>query len=120
MDNIDKVALKVLFFSIKHAVFNTNKVSLHKAMLTEFQIQSGLTYQTIKNAISRLKKSGALISLGGGTYRVNPKYFWKGDRENRRPTMEYILKVECPGCEEILMDKVVSKPAMSVNKMVTV
>lgn len=98
-DGLDKVAIKILTWCGINAQHNTNVVNLTKPMCTLITKEYGLSYNTIKNAISRLAKKKALFPLGSGTYRVNPKYYWKGSVDSRRRTMKYILEVECPECE---------------------
>lgn len=98
-DGLDKVAIKILTWCGVNAQHNTNIVNLTKPMCNLISKEYDLSYHTIKNAISRLAKKKALFALGSGTYRVNPKYYWKGSIDTRRKTMKYILEVECPECE---------------------
>lgn len=96
LDQLDKVAIKVLVWCALNADYNQNTVNLTKPMCASITKQFKISYQTIKNSITRLSKKKALIPLGSGTYRVNPKYFWKGQNTVKRKTMKYILEVECP------------------------
>jgi hypothetical protein len=96
LDQLDKTALKVLMWCALNADYNENTVNLTKPKCVLITKQFKIGYQTIKNSITRLSKKKALIPLGSGTYRVNPKYFWKGQNTVKRKTMKYILEMECP------------------------
>lgn len=96
LDELDKVAIKVLVWCALNADYNENTVNLTKPKCACITKQFKISYQTIKNSITRLAKKKAIIALGSGTYRVNPKYFWKGQNTVKRKKMKYILEVECP------------------------
>lgn len=96
IDGLDNTTIKVLIWCGMNASYNTNTVNLTKPMCIDITKQYNIKYQTIKNSISKLSKKKALIPLGSGTYRVNPKYFWKGETAEKLKTMRYILEIECP------------------------
>ncbi len=96
LDQLDNTAIKVLIWCALNADYNENTVNLTKPKCTLITKQFKIGYQTIKNAITRLSKKNVLIAMGSGTYRVNPKYFWKGQNTAKRKKMKYILEVECP------------------------
>ncbi len=98
IDGLDRLSLKVLIWSMLKCEYNTNTVNLSKPMCALITKEYNLTYGSIKNAISKLKQQGILISLGSGTYRLNPRYSWKGTSADRKKTMKYVLTVECPEC----------------------
>ena len=95
LDDLDKVSIKVLYFCNMHSQWNTNKIALTKPILKDIEIMFDIKYQTIRNSISKLKKLGVLIDLGSATYRINPRYYWKGDTQQRTKNMQYILEIEC-------------------------
>lgn len=98
LDEISGVEMKVIAYCAINSEFNTNLVNLTKPACEIMSNKISLKYQTIKNAISSLKKKNILVSLGSGTYRVNPRYSWRGTKTDRKKTMKYILEVECPNC----------------------
>ena len=98
LDDLDKVSLKLLFYCNMRCQWNTNMIALTKPILTDIEREVGLEYQTVRNAISKLKKLGVFIELGNATYRINPRYYWKGETTERLKTMKYVLEVECPNC----------------------
>jgi hypothetical protein len=98
IDDLDKVSFKVLFYCVFHCQWNTNMVALTKPVLKDMELKVGIQYQTARNSISKLKKLGILIDLGSATYRINPRYYWKGNSEDRLKTMKYVLELECPTC----------------------
>lgn len=97
-DDLDGTELKLITYCAVNAEYNSNTVNLTKPMCTIISNKLQVGYQTIKNTISKLKKKKILIPLGSGTYRVNPKYTWKGTTDERKKMMKYILEVECPNC----------------------
>lgn len=98
IDGLDNTTIKVLIWCGLNASYNANTVNLTKPMCEEITKEFKISYQTIKNSISKLSKQKALIPMGSGTYRVNPRYFWKGQTSEKLKTMKYILEVECPNC----------------------
>ena len=98
IDHLDKVAQKVLFYCNMYCQWETNMISLTKGILKDMEEKIGLKYQTIRNSIVKLKKMGVFIDLGGATYRIYPKYYWKGSYNSRIKTMKYVLEIECPDC----------------------
>ncbi len=98
LEDIDKVQFKVLFYCMLNCQWNKNLIILNKTVLQDIEKKVGLKYQTVRNAISKLKKRGVFIELGSATYRINPRYYWRGTSEERLRTMNYILEIECPNC----------------------
>lgn len=97
-DDLDGTELKLITYCAVNAEYNSNTVNLTKPMCQLISDKLQVGYQTIKNTISKLKKKNVLIPLGSGTYRVNPKYAWKGTTDERKKMMKYILEIECPDC----------------------
>ena len=58
----------------------------------------GVASSTTANAVKALITAGLLIRVGRGTYRINPRYSWKGNSNDRRQALKYVLEVECPTC----------------------
>jgi len=98
VDGLDNTSIKVLIWSIINCSYNTNVVNLTKPMCTEIGKEYGLTYGSIKNAVSKLSKQNVLIAMGSGSYRINPRYSWRGNSNERKKTMKYVLEIECPNC----------------------
>jgi hypothetical protein len=100
INGLDGSAIKLLQWISMNAQYNTNMVSLSKSVCELIKRDIGLSYQTVRNIVVRLKKENVLIPMGGkdATYRINPKFFWKGEMNERLKTMKYILEIECPEC----------------------
>lgn len=96
--DLDGTELKLITYCAVNAEYNSNTVNLTRPMCGIIEEKLGIGYQTIKNTITKLKKKNILIPMGSGTYRVNPKYSWKGTSDERRKVMQYVLEVECPNC----------------------
>ena len=76
------VDLKVLYVLCNMAEFNTGKVSMSTNKRGEICEMLGITYNTLANSISRLKKNN-FITDKKRDYTINPDYFWKGDLKTR-------------------------------------
>ena len=94
VDGLDRMSVRLIIWCSQNCLINSNLINLGKpyreAIRKEFQVSD----QTIKNAIYTLKQRRVLISVGGGTYKVHPRYFWRGDMGNRNKALKYILEVE--------------------------
>lgn len=95
LKHLDFASTKVLIWCSLNAATNTNKISLVKPFCEDIGEEYGLAYNTVKNCISKLKQKEILIPIGSGVYRINPKYFWRGNSNQRNRTMKYVLEVEC-------------------------
>jgi hypothetical protein len=60
--------------------------------------QWGLAASTIANSLQALIQAKLLIRIGRGTYRINPKYVWKGTTDKRKEMLTHVLTIECPHC----------------------
>ena len=58
----------------------------------------GLSPSTVANSITKLAELGLLIRLERATYRVNPRYAWKGNSHDRGMMLTHVLTIECPHC----------------------
>lgn len=100
IEDMDRATVKVLVWCSLNTTYNSNIISLTKPMCNQITKDYSIQYNTIKNCITKLKRRNILIPLGSGTYRVNPKYFWKGESNKRRETMKYVLEVECKNAND--------------------
>jgi hypothetical protein len=81
------VDVKVLSCLCSIAEYNTGIVFLTAERKQYICDTMNLKYQSVANSLTNLKKSG-FITGKGGTYTINPEYFWKGDLKTR----EQLLK----------------------------
>lgn len=81
--NLSPSELSILFYCAHNCQFNTNAISLLSYDKKNMAEMLSLTEGTVRIMISKLKKKDYLHSLGGGKYRVNPLYFYKGDLGKR-------------------------------------
>ena len=108
IDGLNGTAIKVLIFCSQNCVVNTCIINLGKAYRESICKAFDLKDQTVKNAISDLVKNGILIYESTSTYKVNPKYFWRGDMGERRKALKYILELELtelPKREKSILNK---------------
>lgn len=91
-----KAEFKVLLAICDFVGYNTNKVILIKPVKEEIAEMSGLSYGSVQNAISQLKKKEILIRSASSTYLLSPKFFFKGEDRERanviKLTYEYELE----------------------------
>lgn len=91
VDGIDKLGWKVLLYCSQNCDINTNYINLGKHSRKRICELYLLSDGSVKNAVCRLAKTGALIRDDSSVYRVNPKYFWRGNQGERK---KYILEIE--------------------------
>jgi len=90
--------IKLLTYCSLNAEQNTNRINLTKPILEEISELFDSTYDGLRQSIVFLKKQNILIPLGSGTYRINPRYYWRGNLGERLKTMKFVLEVECKNC----------------------
>lgn len=86
--------IKVLTYCALHASVETNEMHLNKHVTEKIAESFESSYASIKNSIAALTNKNILISLGGGSYTINPKYYWKGTRVGRNKVLKYVLTLE--------------------------
>lgn len=79
LGQLSKVENLILHEIFKITQYNTNRVILNKFYRDNIGEKLGIKDQTIRNAISKLKKLNFLIREGVGVYVLNPRYFGSGD-----------------------------------------
>lgn len=90
--------VKLLTYISLKAEYNTNIVMLVLPFLKNLSTELDVSVHSLKASTMRLKHHKIIIPLGSGAYRINPRYYWKGDATNRISTMKFILELECPDC----------------------
>jgi len=98
LNDLSGLAVKLLVYCSLHAEYNTNRVHLGKSSLEEVARDFDTTYDSLKQRITELVKANILIRIGSGMYRVNPRYYWRGEGPKRETVWEYVLRIECPNC----------------------
>lgn len=94
LNKLNGASVKVLQWSCIKADYNTNRISLQRVVCEEIAESLGLSYSAVKNAIVSLVKSGVFVREGVALYRINPKYYWRGDSASRSEAMKFILEFE--------------------------
>lgn len=98
LNQLSGTAIKLLIHCSLEAEYNTNKIHLNQITLAPVAEQFGSTLGSMKHAVGELVKAGVLIRLGSAAYRVNPRYYWRGEGPKRQTTLKYMLEIECPNC----------------------
>lgn len=96
--DLNGVDIKLLIYCSLNCSYNSNMISLTAPYLAEISKIYSVSEGSLKNSIKRLVNLNILIRKGSGAYRINPKYYWKGEGSERIKTMKYILEIECPNC----------------------
>lgn len=97
IEDLPKGATRLLAWCALNAEFNTNLIVLNRVFKKRITDDIGMPEQTIRNNIARLKEFGALIPEGSATYRIHPKYYWRGERSARSKTLRYVLDLSIKG-----------------------
>lgn len=86
--------IKVLTYCAINASTETNELHLTSTVLGRIAEEFGSTVPSIRNSVSALAKKQILIPIKGGSYAVNPKYYWKGTINGRSKVLKYVLTLE--------------------------
>lgn len=98
LKNLTGADIKLLTYICLKAEYNTNIVVLIKPFLLKLSEEVDLSVETLKASVTNLKRQGVIIPLGSGAYRINPRYYWRGDSTERKNKLKFVLEVECPTC----------------------
>lgn len=79
--------LKLITKFCEIAEFNTGKVVIAPSTRDEICEELSISKPNLSKNIKRLKENG-LITGDRGTYMVDPKLFWKGDRKVREKLLK--------------------------------
>ncbi|MFR5551780.1 replication/maintenance protein RepL [Clostridium perfringens] len=79
LKQLSKMENLILHEIFKITQYNTNRVILNKFYRDSISESLGIKDQTVRNAISKLRKLDFLIKEGVGVYILNPNYFGIGD-----------------------------------------
>jgi hypothetical protein len=76
-------AKDLLTWMLEHAEFNTGIVQMPAAVRRQICVDLEITNNSITNYLKVLKDK-KLISGEGGTFKINPQIFWKGELAARK------------------------------------
>ena len=76
--------LRALLAILPHIKTETHDVEITAKVQQALEETSGLTYATIKSAISRIAKKNLLKKIKNNWYEVNPEIFWRGSDAARQ------------------------------------
>lgn len=94
---LDKAAINFIGFLLQGDV--TKEVVCNKYFAERFneyeKLVGGPEYHlaTVGNVVSDLCKEEVLVRVGRGVYRINPKFFWRGDVRLREECIEQVYKL---------------------------
>mgnify|MGYP003408979101 FL=1 len=101
--NIGKGEIRVLSYCWQISEYNTGRIYLVKKVKEEMSAEVKIKIESIDNIIYKLVRKNLLISEGTSVYRLNPKFFWKGDEAERCNVLQVVINynLSCtPGTEE--------------------
>jgi hypothetical protein len=88
---------RLLMYCIIHCDRN-NVINIGSYAKKEINNKYKIASSTIANGLSQLMSKGVIVRVGRGAYKINPRYVWKGNSNDRRSSLKYFLEVECPNC----------------------
>ncbi len=94
IDLSSRAEFKVLFSICEMVGYNTNEVILIKSKKEIIAKQTGLSYNSVHNTISRLCKKGILLRQAQALYILNPKFAFKGEEIQRAKKLKLILEYQ--------------------------
>jgi len=98
IDELSITEIRVLTWCTLNCVYNRNIVNLNTYSYTQIQELYNISYQTCRNIVSTLTKKQMLVRISKGTYRINPRYFWKGLTKDREGVLKLMIETECSTC----------------------
>jgi hypothetical protein len=90
--DIGRGEIKVLSHCWKITEYNTGRIYLVKTVKEEMSKEISIKLESIDNIIYKLVKKKLLLSEGTSVYRLNPKYFWKGEETARAEVLEIVVR----------------------------
>ncbi len=84
---------KLLRWMCIRAVYNKNRVGLQKNVKLEFCKDNDVKLQSVANSIHKLKQAQVIVSEGNGNYIINPKFFWRGDKNKRGDSYDLFMSI---------------------------
>ena len=89
--NIGKGEIRVLSYCWQISEYNTGRIYLVKKIKEEMSAVVKIKIESIDNIIYKLVRKNLLISEGTSVYRLNPKFFWKGDESERTNVLQVVV-----------------------------
>jgi hypothetical protein len=75
LNSLSLMERQLCYWLALRADWHTNVVNIQRNIKLEFCELFDVKVQSVYNAVSKLRKVGILIPLGGGNYTVNKEYF---------------------------------------------
>ena len=103
------VSILPTFMKLSHPAKSVFTYILQKyRILHEFEIGCGTrtamarelscSQSAVANALTELKKEYLLYSHSKSMYRINPRYVFQGDKEERKQALLAVIKLGCKNC----------------------
>jgi hypothetical protein len=89
--------IKVYAYLLAHYSFEST-IGIIRGLKEEMSSKIGIKLPTINNALSGLLEAKLLYTISRGTYKLNPRYAFKGSTGDRNRMLKVILQLECPDC----------------------
>lgn len=89
--------IKIYSYLLQHYP-TTNSFAVIKTIKEDISKVTSLKIGTIDNAMMLLVKNKLLYSVGRATYKINPRYAFKGNTTDRKKALKVMLELECPDC----------------------
>lgn len=90
---LDKSCVNIMTWCMLNAKLDSNVISLQHGDLDLMSKEYEVSHQTLRNAIVKLSKIGALTKEHNARYIVHPNYSWKGNKDLRKATAKIVINL---------------------------
>ena len=96
-EDLNGPEIKVYSYLLAHYNFDTT-IAIIKTIKEDIAKKIGIKIGTIDNALGGLTRKNLIYPAGKATYKLNPRYAFKGKTSERNELLRSILVLECPTC----------------------
>lgn len=95
--NLSLPEIKVYCYLLRSHKMGTS-IALNKTVKQEIADAHNIKSGTVNNALGELVKKKLIYRIGTGTYKLNPRFAFKGNSVDRKKMLKFVLEHECPDC----------------------
>jgi hypothetical protein len=98
IDKLTPIEVKLLCYMSLNSIFNKNLFHHNSISLKEMSAKTGVHPQTIKTNLASMVEKKFVVREQRGVYLINPKYAWKGGKEERVKCLKHLFEI-CLDCK---------------------
>ena len=107
LEGLSSTEIRILIWCSLNCILNTNEIEISKNSRKHICKAMDISDATCKNYLSSLVNKRVLFRNHKALYTVNPKYFWRGDMQERNKSLKYILELELVADKNIVKSKAI-------------